>query len=145
VLAALRRAHITDYSIYHYPPLQLLIATFKYTGQDYAADMAKVAEDPETQKWWELTDGMQESFVDGATGSGNEIPWWQVNVFSSYRFFMKFECLYGFLSFSNVENVTLTAVWGNRKLKKYSGLRVEPHNDGSLGSQVVITVWVTES
>ncbi|KAF5349504.1 hypothetical protein D9756_009005 [Leucocoprinus leucothites] len=83
VLAALKRAHITDYSINHYPPLQLLIATFKYTGNDYAADMAKVAEDPETQKWWALTDGMQESFVDGATGSGKDIPWWQVNIILS--------------------------------------------------------------
>lgn len=80
VLAALKRAHITDYSIHHYPPLQLLIATFKYTGDNYDADMRKVAEDPETQRWWQLTDGMQESFVDGATGSGKAVPWWQVNI-----------------------------------------------------------------
>ena len=79
VLETLRKAHVTDYSIHHYPPLQLLIATFKYTGSDYAADMAKVAEDPGTQKWWAVTDGMQESFVEGATGSGADIPWWQVN------------------------------------------------------------------
>ncbi len=80
VLAALKRANITDYSIHHYPPLQLLIATFKYTGDNHDADMRKVAEDPETQRWWQLTDGMQESFVDGATGSGKEVPWWQVNI-----------------------------------------------------------------
>jgi len=93
VLAALKRAHITDYSIHHYPPLQLLIATFKYTGDDYAADMAKVAEDPETQRWWALTDEMQESFVEGTTGSGKDVPWWQVNhhlqgmqSFAEYRF-----------------------------------------------------------
>ncbi|GLB35534.1 putative L-rhamnose mutarotase [Lyophyllum shimeji] len=76
VLAALERAHIIDYSIHHYPPLQLLIATFKYTGQDYQGDMRKVAEDPETQRWWQVTDGMQESFVEGAEGSGKDIPWW---------------------------------------------------------------------
>ncbi|KAF5379919.1 hypothetical protein D9757_007235 [Collybiopsis confluens] len=76
VLAALERAHIVDYSINHYPPLQLLIATMKYVGDDYDADMKKVAEDPETQKWWAATDGMQESFATGATGSGKDIPWW---------------------------------------------------------------------
>lgn len=79
VLAALERAHIIDYSINHYPPLQLLIATMKYTGNDYEADMALVAKDPETQRWWALTDGMQESFNDGATGSGKEVPWWTVS------------------------------------------------------------------
>ncbi|KAF1993080.1 hypothetical protein P154DRAFT_528037 [Amniculicola lignicola CBS 123094] len=44
VLAALENAHIVDYSINHYPPLQLLIATMKYTGDDYEGDMKKVAE-----------------------------------------------------------------------------------------------------
>lgn len=78
VLAALERAHITDYSIHHYPPLELLIATFKYTGNNYEDDMKKVAEDPITQKWWQVTDRMQESFVQGAQGSGQEIPWWTV-------------------------------------------------------------------
>lgn len=79
VLAALERAHITDYSIHHCPPLQLLIATFKYTGSDYEGDMKKVSEDSETQRWWTVTDGMQESFVDGAEGSGKDIPWWTVS------------------------------------------------------------------
>ncbi|KAL1757801.1 rhamnose mutarotase [Schizophyllum commune] len=76
VLAALERAHIVDYSINYYAPLQLLIATMKYTGSDYEGDMKKVAEDPETQKWWAVTDGMQESFNEGATGSGKDVPWW---------------------------------------------------------------------
>ncbi|KIY62514.1 rhamnose mutarotase [Cylindrobasidium torrendii FP15055 ss-10] len=76
VLAALEAAHIVDYSINYYPPLDLLIATMKYTGDDYDADMAKVAADPETQRWWAMTDKMQESFVDGATGSGKDVPWW---------------------------------------------------------------------
>ncbi|KAL0947599.1 hypothetical protein HGRIS_013688 [Hohenbuehelia grisea] len=76
VLAALERHHVVDYSIHYYPPLQLLIANFKYTGSNYEEDMTKIGEDPETQKWWEVTDGMQESFVEGATGSGKEVPWW---------------------------------------------------------------------
>ncbi|KAF8913445.1 rhamnose mutarotase [Mucidula mucida] len=85
VLAALERAHIVDYSINYYPPLDLLVTTMKYTGTDYESDMAKVAEDPETQRWWKMTDGMQESFVDGATGSGGETPWW-ANVEEVFRF-----------------------------------------------------------
>lgn len=78
VLAALEKAHIVDYSIHHYPALQLLIANFKYTGTDYEADMKASAQDPDTQRWWAVTDGMQESFEEGATGSGKETPWWTV-------------------------------------------------------------------
>ncbi|KAF8162772.1 rhamnose mutarotase [Crassisporium funariophilum] len=85
VLAAIERAHMIDYSIHHFPPLQLLIATFKYTGDDFDADMKKVAEDPETQRWWKLTDGMQESFVEGAEGSGRDVPWW-ITVPEVFRF-----------------------------------------------------------
>ncbi|KAL1947271.1 hypothetical protein VTO73DRAFT_14232 [Trametes versicolor] len=77
VLAALARHHIADYSIHYYVPLRLLIANFKYTGSDYDEDMRGIAADPETQRWWKLTDGMQESVVEGATGSGGDIPWWQ--------------------------------------------------------------------
>ncbi|KAI0781421.1 rhamnose mutarotase [Trametes elegans] len=77
VLAALARHHDADYSIHYHPPLRLLIATFKYTGADYGADMAAIAADPETRRWWALTDGMQESLVEGATGSGGEVTWWQ--------------------------------------------------------------------
>ena len=79
VLAALERHHIVDYSIHYYPPLRLLIANFKYNGTDYDADMRGIAEDPETQRWWKVTDQMQESFVLGATGSGGAVPWWLVS------------------------------------------------------------------
>lgn len=79
VLDALRRHHITDYSIHYYPPLSLLIANFKYTGTDYAADMKAIAEDEITREWWKVTDTMQESFQEGAVGSGNVIPWWTVS------------------------------------------------------------------
>ena len=80
MLAALARHHIADYSIHYHPRLRLLVAHFKYTGADYAADMRGIAADPETQRWWALTDGMQESLVEGATGSGGAVPWWQVGL-----------------------------------------------------------------
>ena len=55
VLAMLRRSHIRNYSIYlrkladgrHY-----LFSYFEYTGNDFAADMARIAADPATQRWW---------------------------------------------------------------------------------------------
>ncbi|CCM05778.1 uncharacterized protein FIBRA_08011 [Fibroporia radiculosa] len=76
VLAALTQHHIADYSIHYYSPLHLLIANFKYTGTDFEGDMQQIAEDQETRRWWALTDGMQESFVEGAQGSGGKVSWW---------------------------------------------------------------------
>ena len=78
VLAALARAHITDYTIHHAAALGLLVAHFTYTGTDYAGDMRRVGEDAETRRWWALTDGLQESFNAAATGSGGEEEWWTV-------------------------------------------------------------------
>ncbi|KAG1865300.1 rhamnose mutarotase [Suillus subluteus] len=63
---ALRRHHIVDYSIEPLPA---------YTGSDFEKDMKAIGDEEETQRWWRLTDGMQESFNDGASGSGKEIPW----------------------------------------------------------------------
>lgn len=39
--------------------------------------MEKSADDEETQKWWKVTDFMQESFNEGARGSV-EGGWWRV-------------------------------------------------------------------
>lgn len=89
VLNGLRRSHIVDYSIHFMPappfPMAhyskgtdvggLLIATFKYIGQDFEGDMKRAAEDDETRKWWKITDPMQHSFVEGAKSS-EEGPWW---------------------------------------------------------------------
>ena len=55
VLAMIRECHIQNYSIYlrklpdgkHY-----LFSYFEYVGEDFAADGAKMAADPETQRWW---------------------------------------------------------------------------------------------
>jgi L-rhamnose mutarotase len=34
-------------------------SNFEYTGNDFQADMAKMAADPTTQKWWKETDPCQ--------------------------------------------------------------------------------------
>ena len=55
VLEQITRGNIRNYSIY---ATQLpdghdyLFSYFEYVGDDFEADMARVAEDPETQRWW---------------------------------------------------------------------------------------------
>jgi len=69
VLATIRAANIRNYSIFRHG--ELLFAYFEYVGDEYEADMAKIAADPVTQEWWKLTDAMQEPFPERAAGS-----WW---------------------------------------------------------------------
>jgi len=94
VLAALEKAHIVDYSINFMPvPIYpssdpdiagLLIASFKYVGQDFEGDMKAMAANTEVQRWWKITDGYQKSLVKGATGSADG-PWW-LDVKEVFRF-----------------------------------------------------------
>ena len=44
----------------------VLFGYFEYIGDDYPADQAKMAADPETQRWWALTDPCQRGFDDDA-------------------------------------------------------------------------------
>ena len=53
----LRLSHITNYTIFIHG--DLLLGYFEYSGDDLDADMALIAADPATQKWWELTDPCQ--------------------------------------------------------------------------------------
>ncbi len=62
VLAKIKECHIRNYSIYLREVEKgqyLLFTYFEYTGDDFAADMAKMAADPETQRWWKETDPCQ--------------------------------------------------------------------------------------
>ena len=43
-----------------------LFAYLEYTGDDFEADMAKMAADPETQRWWKETDPCQIPLPDAA-------------------------------------------------------------------------------
>lgn len=57
VLRTISACNIRNYSIYyrqlddgdHY-----LFSHFEYTGSDFEADMAKMAADPATQRWWDV-------------------------------------------------------------------------------------------
>ena len=71
VLATIHACHIRNYSIYRHETW--LFAYFEYIGSDFAADMRKMAADPITQKWWSLTDPMQEPVPQHREGD-----WWTV-------------------------------------------------------------------
>ena len=49
----------------------MLYSYFEYYGTDYAADMAKMAADPATQRWWALMKPMQEPVATRRVGE-----WW---------------------------------------------------------------------
>jgi L-rhamnose mutarotase len=62
VVAAIRRANITNYNIYvtEIEGRRYLVSTFEYVGTDPARDFGSIALDPTTrEKWWPLTDACQ--------------------------------------------------------------------------------------
>lgn len=69
VLDMIRKCNIRNYSIFHKD--HRLFAYFEYTGNDFAADMAKMAADPKTREWWDLMEPMQEPVDTKAPGE-----WW---------------------------------------------------------------------
>jgi L-rhamnose mutarotase len=65
-------------SIFHDPASNILFASFKYVGYNWAGDMERMRENPKVQEWWRMTDSYQESFVEGAKSSHDGEPaWWK--------------------------------------------------------------------
>ena len=71
VLATIADCNIANYSIFLRQPENPLFAYFEYHGSDYAADQAKMAADPKTQEWWEITNPMQQPLSTISAGE-----WW---------------------------------------------------------------------
>ncbi|TCL10316.1 L-rhamnose mutarotase [Shimia isoporae] len=71
VLAQLRKSNITNYSIFLREPENLMFSYWEYTGTDFAADMAAMAEDETTQKWWAVCGPMQTPLETRSEGE-----WW---------------------------------------------------------------------
>jgi L-rhamnose mutarotase len=46
----------------------LRAANFEYWGDDLERDLASIGADPETKRWWELTDPCQEPWPDRGAG-----------------------------------------------------------------------------
>lgn len=74
VLKMIQACHLQNYSIYlrrledgrHY-----LFSYFEYTGGDFAADMARMAADPATQRWWAVCKPCHQQLTDHAPDE-----WW---------------------------------------------------------------------
>lgn len=66
VLAALKKANVRNYSIYLKDTT--LFGYLEYDGDDFEADMAKVAEDETTQEWWSYTDPCQVPWATAKEG-----------------------------------------------------------------------------
>jgi L-rhamnose mutarotase len=74
VLGKIKECHIQHYSIYlrqledgqYY-----LFSYFEYTGSDFATDMARMAADPATQKWWGVCKPCQKPLANRAPEE-----WW---------------------------------------------------------------------
>ena len=62
VLGTIRQCNIRNYSIFLKD--DVLFGYFEYYGADYAADMAKMAADPATQKWWAVCKPCHEPLAD---------------------------------------------------------------------------------
>lgn len=68
VLKKIKDCHIQNYSIYLQKVKNeyYLFSYFEYTGEDFAGDMKKMAEDPNTQRWWKETDPCQQPLPETA-------------------------------------------------------------------------------
>jgi L-rhamnose mutarotase len=74
VLRMIKACHIQNYSIYlrqlddgrYY-----LFSYLEYTGTDFASDMAQMAADPETQRWWAVCKPCQQPLANRQAGE-----WW---------------------------------------------------------------------
>jgi len=66
VLDMIKKCNITNYSIYHKD--DMLFSYFEYTGQDFQADMARMAADPTTQKWWDICKPLLEPLPSRSEG-----------------------------------------------------------------------------
>jgi L-rhamnose mutarotase len=74
VLQKIKQCHIRNYSIYlrRLPGGRYyLFSYFEYTGKNFRADMAKMAADPTTQKWWSVCMPCQQALRDRKKGE-----WW---------------------------------------------------------------------
>ena len=69
VLDKITGCNITNYSIFLRDGY--LFAYFEYTGDDFEADMKKMADDPLTQEWWAECKPCQQPVATAGAGA-----WW---------------------------------------------------------------------
>lgn len=69
VLGMITKCNIRNYSIFHKDGM--LFAYLEYTGDNFEADMAKMAADPKTLEWWDVMMPMQQPVATRREGE-----WW---------------------------------------------------------------------
>jgi L-rhamnose mutarotase len=69
VLDALRKANVTNYSIFRRG--DLLFSYMEYRGSGLASDMAGMAADPATKRWWDVVMPLQRTLRASV-----EEDWW---------------------------------------------------------------------
>lgn len=68
VLATLQKAQIRNYTIFLREPENLLFGYWEYHGENFEADMARIAQDPETRRWWSFCSPCQVPLASRADG-----------------------------------------------------------------------------
>ena len=69
VLETIRQCHIRNYSIFLKD--NLLFGYFEYHGDNFQADMERMAACPKTQEWWAIMEPLQQPLANRAPGD-----WW---------------------------------------------------------------------
>jgi L-rhamnose mutarotase len=69
ILKTINECNIRNYSIYYKDGL--LFSYYEYIGNNYEADMARMAADSETQRWWEICEPCQKPLETRKEGE-----WW---------------------------------------------------------------------
>lgn len=62
----IRSCHLKNYSIYSKG--DYLFTYYEYDGEDFEKDMAKMATDPTTQRWWDIVKPLMEPLKDRKEG-----------------------------------------------------------------------------
>ena len=66
VLAMISACNIQNYSIFKKD--LVLFAYFEYVGNDFDGDMARMAADPETQRWWDVVKPLMQPIETRSAG-----------------------------------------------------------------------------
>ncbi len=69
VLEQIQKSNIQNYSIFLHA--DHLYSYFEYVGDDFSADMDKMAQDPETLRWWDVCKPMQKKLP-----TARKDEWW---------------------------------------------------------------------
>ena len=73
VLKMISACNIKNYSIFLREPENLLFGYWEYHGTDFEADAARMAADPETQRWWDVCMPCQQPLETRNNGD-----WWSM-------------------------------------------------------------------